>query len=212
MAYAQLAAPNNTTPASPMSTRYRVNNGGVSDTYKRRNSVIGTLTHTQNYRACAVAMSTSHEPAFMRQAASLGAMNYLVKPISAETVHSLWLNVFSCRTHPHATGACCRDAVATATGGTKGANNNGPGRASSQTATSVGLMIHDNGGDACTLTPQQAIFQRRIRTDTVNGAFTADIRNPSFEEDFIRQFVPAISSTLPTATASADSHAAKLLG
>ncbi|KAJ2041519.1 3',5'-cyclic-nucleotide phosphodiesterase [Coemansia sp. S16] len=212
MAFAQLAAPNNTTPASPMSTRYRVNNGGVSDTYKRRNSVIGTLTHTQNYRACAVAMNTSHEPAFMRQAASLGAMNYLVKPISAETVHSLWLNVFSCRTHPHATGACCRDAVATATGGTRGANNNGPGRASSQTATSVGLMTHDNGGDACTLTPQQAIFQRRIRTDTVNGAFTADIRNPSFEEDFIRQFVPAISSTLPTATASADSHAAKLLG
>ncbi|KAJ2332546.1 hypothetical protein GGH91_006152, partial [Coemansia sp. RSA 2671] len=176
MASAQLAVPNNTTRASPMSTRCRANNGGVSDTYKRRNSVIGTLTHTENYRACAVAMSTSHEPAFMRQAASLGAMNYLVKPISAETVHSLWLNVFSCRTHPNATG------------GTRAANNNGPGRASSQTATSVGLMMHDGGGDACTLTPQQAIFQRRIRTDTVNGASTADIRNASFEEDFIRQF------------------------
>ncbi|KAJ2809863.1 3',5'-cyclic-nucleotide phosphodiesterase [Coemansia furcata] len=72
-------------------------------------------------------------------------------------------------------------------------------------------MMHDSGGDACTLTPQQAIFQRRIRTDTVNGAFTADVRNPSFEEDFIRQFVPAISSTLPTA-ASSDSHATKILG
>ncbi|KAJ2744961.1 3',5'-cyclic-nucleotide phosphodiesterase [Coemansia sp. BCRC 34301] len=150
-----------------------------------------------------IAMSTSHEPAFMRQAASLGAMNYLVKPISAETVHSLWLNVFSCRTHPHATGACC-----SAT-----ANSNGPDRASSQTAaSSVGLTMHDHsgGGDASTLAPQQAIFQRRIRTDTVNGAFTADIRNPSFEEDFIRQFVPAISSTLPTSIAP-DSHTARLL-
>ncbi|KAJ2439555.1 3',5'-cyclic-nucleotide phosphodiesterase, partial [Coemansia sp. RSA 2424] len=149
-------------------------------------------------------MSTSHEPAFMRQAASLGAMNYLVKPISAETVHSMWLNVFSCRTHPHAAGACCSTA----------ANSSGPDRASSQTAaSSVGPTMHDHGGggDAGTLAPQQAIFQRRIRTDTVNGAFTADIRNPSFEEDFIRQFVPAISSTLPTAIA-ADSHAAKLLG
>ncbi|KAJ2731426.1 3',5'-cyclic-nucleotide phosphodiesterase [Coemansia sp. BCRC 34962] len=200
MAFAQLAVPNNTAPASPMSTRCRANNGGVSDTYKRRNSVIGTLTHTQNYRACTVAMSTSHESAFMRQAASLGAMNYLVKPISAETVHSLWLNVFSCCTHPNATG------------GTRAVNNNGPGRASSQTATSVGLTMHESGADACTLTPQQAIFQRRIRTDTVNGASTADIRNPSFEEDFIRQFVPAISSTLPTAALSADSHATKLLG
>ncbi|KAJ2631296.1 3',5'-cyclic-nucleotide phosphodiesterase [Coemansia sp. RSA 1290] len=44
------------------------------------------------------------------------------------------------------------------------------------------------------------IFQRRIRADTVNGAFTADARNAAFEEDFIRQFVPAITQTLPEAS------------
>ncbi|KAJ2003330.1 3',5'-cyclic-nucleotide phosphodiesterase [Coemansia thaxteri] len=114
------------------------------DHKRRRNSVCG-----------GVAMSTSHEAAFMRQAAGLGAMNYLVKPISAETVHSLWLNVFSCRTHPQA------------------------------------------GGEAYAATPQQAIFHRRIRADSANGACTADTRNAAFEEDFIRQFVPGISSTLP---------------
>ncbi|KAJ2779134.1 3',5'-cyclic-nucleotide phosphodiesterase [Coemansia interrupta] len=134
-------------------------------------------------------MSTSHDPSFMRQAASLGAMNYLIKPISAETVHSLWLNVFSCRTHPNAaSGCCCQESQATA------GNNGGAGH-----------RLDSEAGDSSTLTPQQTIFQRRIRTDTVNGAYTADTRNSSFEEDFIRQFVPGISSTLPTKGASIDS-------
>ncbi|KAJ1816399.1 3',5'-cyclic-nucleotide phosphodiesterase, partial [Coemansia sp. RSA 2598] len=114
----------------------------------------------------------------MRQAASLGAMNYLIKPISAETVHSLWLNVFSCRTHPNtAAGCCCKG---------------------SQAMASERAGGEHESTDSSTLTPKQTIFQRRIRTDTVNGAYTADTRNTSFEEDFIRQFVPAISSTLPS--------------
>ncbi|KAJ2395718.1 3',5'-cyclic-nucleotide phosphodiesterase [Coemansia sp. RSA 2603] len=127
-------------------------------------------------------MSTSHDPSFMRQAASLGAMNYLIKPISAETVHSLWLNVFSCRTHPNAASGCCCQESQNTGGGAHG--------------------LDTEGGDSSTLTPQQTIFQRRIRTDTVNGAYTADTRNSSFEEDFIRQFVPGISSTLPNKGAS----------
>ncbi|KAJ2585880.1 3',5'-cyclic-nucleotide phosphodiesterase, partial [Coemansia sp. RSA 1722] len=142
-------------------------------------------------------MSTTHDPGFMRQAASLGAMNYLIKPISAETVHSLWLNVFSCRTHPNATaGCCCKDSQATA---------------SQRTGCVSG---EHESRDSSTPTLQQTIFQRRIRTDTVNGAYTADTRNTSFEEDFIRQFVPAISSTLPSnsegATAAATAAAAAI--
>ncbi|KAJ2845669.1 3',5'-cyclic-nucleotide phosphodiesterase [Coemansia brasiliensis] len=128
--------------------------------FGRRKSTIGLTP---------VAMSTSHDPVFMRQAANLGAMNYLVKPISAETVHSLWLNVFSCRTHTHS-------------------------KAAGSEITS-------------TITPQQMIFQRRIRADTVNGAFTADTRNAAFEEDFIRQFVPAITQTLPEASNGAKKEA-----
>ncbi|KAJ1778704.1 3',5'-cyclic-nucleotide phosphodiesterase [Coemansia sp. RSA 353] len=118
--------------------------------FGRRKSTIGLTP---------VAMSTSHDPVFMRQASNLGAMNYLIKPISAETVHSLWLNVFSCRTHTH-------------------------------------KAVTGNGFNS-SITSQQIIFQRRIRAETVNGAFTADTRNATFEEDFIRQFVPAISHTLP---------------
>ncbi|KAJ2355682.1 3',5'-cyclic-nucleotide phosphodiesterase, partial [Coemansia sp. RSA 2611] len=129
--------------------------------FGRRKSTIGITTP--------VAMSTSHDPVFMRQAANLGAMNYLVKPISAETVHSLWLNVFSCRTHTHTHSHKAAD------------------------------------GYSSTIGPQQIIFQRRIRAETANGTFTADTRNASFEEDFIRQFVPAISHTLPNHEAAGSS-------
>ncbi|KAJ2721932.1 3',5'-cyclic-nucleotide phosphodiesterase [Coemansia sp. Benny D115] len=138
-------------------------------------------------------MSTSHDSTFMRQAASLGAMNYLIKPISADTVHSLWLNVFSCRTHPHATtGCCCAEARSTGN------------------ITAATAAVMSESGDANTLTPQQAIFQRRIRANTMNGAYTADTRNSSFEEDFIRQFVPAISNTLPSTAAMRESSPEKL--
>ncbi|KAJ2675239.1 3',5'-cyclic-nucleotide phosphodiesterase [Coemansia spiralis] len=164
--------------------------------YKRRNSI-----HNVTYRMFAssnssgsciestsssIAMSSSHDPSFMRQVAGIGAMNYLVKPISAETVHSLWLNVFSCRTHGQASTA-------------QTSVNNGLtiDDKTSQAANSAAMIMHESG-DASTLSPQQTIFQRRIRTDTINGASTADTRNASFEEDFIRQFVPAISTTLPT--------------
>ncbi|KAJ2858710.1 3',5'-cyclic-nucleotide phosphodiesterase [Coemansia erecta] len=171
---------------------------GAADFNKRRNSVncIPCSVSDKNSRRAAnsdksVAMSTTHDPGFMRQAASLGAMNYLIKPISAETVHSLWINVFSCRTHPNAaSGCCCKDSQATVSeraGGISGG--------------------HDEGRDSNTRTPQQTIFQRRIRTNTVNGAYTADTRNSSFEEDFIRQFVPAISSTLPGKSSACGNNA-----
>ncbi|KAJ2081911.1 3',5'-cyclic-nucleotide phosphodiesterase [Coemansia sp. RSA 988] len=138
--------------------------------YRRRKSTIGLA---------GVAMSTSHDPDFMRQAAGLGAMNYLIKPISAETVHSLWLNVFSCRTHTHALAATQSDYINSDLGITRG----------------LDAPFHGNGSPC---TPQQEIFQRRIRTDAANGTPTADSRNTPFEEDFIRQFVPAIASTLPS--------------
>ncbi|KAJ2157908.1 3',5'-cyclic-nucleotide phosphodiesterase [Coemansia sp. RSA 552] len=130
-----------------------------------------------------IAMSTSHEPVFMRQAANLGAMNYLIKPISAETVHSLWLNVFSCRTHTHTAGG----GGGAATGGYVAAGQRG-----------LGAQLHIDDGLTA---PQEVIFQQRIRAETLNGAPTADTRNASFEEDFIRQFVPAISATLADADA-----------
>ncbi|KAJ2548869.1 3',5'-cyclic-nucleotide phosphodiesterase [Coemansia sp. RSA 1933] len=141
-------------------------------------------------------MSSSHDPSFMRQAAGIGAMNYLVKPISAETVHSLWLNVFSCRTHNQTTAAVAAAAAAAAVTTTQRSVNE-------MNADDRTLLVQNEScGDTSTLSPQQSIFQRRIRTDTVNGASTADTRNASFEEDFIRQFVPGISSTLPTSGAS----------
>ncbi|KAJ1664812.1 3',5'-cyclic-nucleotide phosphodiesterase [Coemansia sp. RSA 1813] len=175
--------------------------------YKRRNSVHNInyahsirATRTQPHPSASqsVAMSSSHDPNFMRQAAGIGAMNYLVKPISAETVHSLWLNVFSCRTHNQTTAAVAAAAVAR-----RSVSGMTIDDRASQTANSAALLAHNEScGDASTLSPQQSIFQRRIRTDTINGASTADARNASFEEDFIRQFVPAISSTLPTTSAS----------
>ncbi|KAJ2708594.1 3',5'-cyclic-nucleotide phosphodiesterase [Coemansia spiralis] len=119
-------------------------------------------------------MSTSNDPGFMRQAATTGAMNYLIKPISAETVHSLWLNVFSCRTLSHAAAAA--------------AAPSGFGSPASYPREPVADGARPS---------QQIVFQRRIRAGAAGGAYTADTRNPSFEEDFIRQFVPAISTTLP---------------
>ncbi|KAJ2792247.1 hypothetical protein H4R20_006767, partial [Coemansia guatemalensis] len=111
---------------------------------RRRKSTIGLP---------AVAMSTSHNPEFMRQAAGIGAMNYLIKPISAETVHSLWLNVFSCRTHTHALAATQSGYSSSDLGATRRLD-----------------APHHASGSPCT--PQQEIFQRRIRTDTVNGTST----------------------------------------
>ncbi|KAJ2761148.1 3',5'-cyclic-nucleotide phosphodiesterase, partial [Coemansia nantahalensis] len=126
-------------------------------------------------------MSTSSDPAFMRQAATTGAMSYLIKPISAETVHSLWLNVFACRTLSHAAAA----AAATPSG--FGSPVSCPRELAVDSARPL----------------QQVVFQRRIRAGAPGGACTADARNPSFEEDFIRQFVPAISTTLPDSGAAA---------
>ncbi|KAI7832036.1 hypothetical protein BX661DRAFT_179696 [Kickxella alabastrina] len=185
MALIQIASSASNVPlisATPLESRLI----GASNPNKRRNSVIGIPFSAPKpkriaYSESSVAMSSLHDPDFMRQAAGLGAMNYLIKPISADTVHSLWVNVFSCRTHPHATtGCCCAEAQASA---------------------------RNAALDDSTLTPQQTIFQRRIRADTVNGAYTADTRNTSFEEDFIRQFVPAISSTLPNGSSIDDTYA-----
>ncbi|KAJ2842082.1 hypothetical protein GGI22_007670, partial [Coemansia erecta] len=137
--------------------------------YKRRNSV-HNINYKHSIHPCSttsqpVAMSSSHDPSFMRQAASIGAMNYLVKPISAETVHSLWLNVFSCRTHNQTTAAVAAAPAAS------------PAAAAAARISMNGLAIDDRTllvqnescGDTSTLSPQQSIFQRRIRTDTVNG-------------------------------------------
>ncbi|KAJ1731809.1 3',5'-cyclic-nucleotide phosphodiesterase [Coemansia sp. Benny D160-2] len=182
--------------------------------YKRRNSIHNInyehsllASHPQPCPASTlntVAMSSSHDPGFMRQAAGIGAMNYLVKPISAETVHSLWLNVFSCRTHNQTTVASSAAAAAAAVSAAQRSITEMTidDRASQTTNNAALLMRHENGGDTSTLSPQQPAFQRRIRNDTANGTAAADIRNPSFEEDFIRQFVPGISSTLPTSGAS----------
>ncbi|KAJ1899560.1 3',5'-cyclic-nucleotide phosphodiesterase, partial [Coemansia sp. IMI 209127] len=120
-------------------------------------------------------------------------------PISAETVHSLWLNVFSCRTHNQTTAAVAAAAPSSSSAAAAAARISMNGLAIDDKAL---LVQNESCGDTSTLSPQQSIFQRRIRTDTVNGTSTADTRNASFEEDFIRQFVPAISSTLPTSSAA----------
>lgn len=148
----------------------------------------------------------------MRQAASLGAMNYLVKPISAETVHSLWLNVFSCRSQSQTAGAAASSSHHSGNGCCDSQHyseqpRGGSPKLQATTTTnssnsSMALVFsddnHSSRGDRSTLQQQQTIFQRRIRSGIINVALTSDIRNGEFEEDFIRQFVPAISDTLPT--------------
>ncbi|KAJ1919825.1 3',5'-cyclic-nucleotide phosphodiesterase [Mycoemilia scoparia] len=49
-----------------------------------------------------VAMSRSKEPEFMSSIISSGASSYLVKPVSIQTMHGLWLNVNTARSRRHA--------------------------------------------------------------------------------------------------------------
>ncbi|KAJ1729788.1 3',5'-cyclic-nucleotide phosphodiesterase [Coemansia biformis] len=174
-----LSGPIYTPPASPQRHQAEHDSDGSGPYGLALLRVIAHYVAIGVFRNVApIAMSTSSDPAFMRQAATTGAMNYLIKPISAETVHSLWLNVFSCRTLSHA---------AAAPGGYGGPVSPPPEPADGATSR----------------LPQQVVFQRRIRAGAAGTACTADARNPSFEEDFIRQFVPAISTTLPGTSSSA---------